>query len=148
MHCARYRKVISIVLNIEELLNRSAELAKALAEVLTLSPNDDSARTTASSTLCGVSFEHAESVRILIATGNFTSSLGILRMQYEALVMSQTIRSSNGLLVITGMMLVILSGDSRHSGRVLAIQQHFADCCPNLASPHNPSLKETDESAP
>lgn len=216
--------------NIEELLNRSAELAEVLAEFLTLSPYDDSARTTSSRTLCGVSFEHAESARILIANGNFTSSLGVLRMQYDALVkavwvlyaasdslvgklqnelnhetaksadkmplltemlgeldgkapaqaispllefkeyswkplssyihggihaitrhskgyptplLSQAVRSSNGLLVMTGMMLVILSRDSRHSGRMLSIQQRFADCCPNLASPHNSSLQGT-----
>jgi hypothetical protein len=224
-----------VVLSIEELLNRSAELAEVLAEFLTLSPNDDSARITASGTLCGVSFEHAESVRILIGTGNFTSSLGVLRMQYEALVkavwvlyaasdssvgklqselnhetaksadkmplmtamlgeldgkapaqaispllefkeyswkplssyihggihaitrhgkgypaplLSQTVKSSNGLLVMTGMMLAILCGDSRHSGRILAIQQLFSDCCPNLASPHNTSLKGTAEARP
>lgn len=208
--------------NIEVLLNRSAELAEVLADFLTLAPYDDSAKITSSRTLCGVSFEHAESVRILISTGNFTSSLGVLRMQYEALVkavwalysasdtsisklqselnhetakwadkvpslseilveldgkapaqalgpllefkeyswkplssyihggvhaisrhnegypiqlLSQTLRSSNGLLLMTGMMLVILSGDSRQSGKIPTIQQRFANCCPDL-HPH------------
>ena len=40
----------------------------------------------ASIVLCGVAFEHAESAKVLIAAGNFTSALGLLRMQYEALV--------------------------------------------------------------
>lgn len=220
---------MSLVVNsAEELLNRSSELAVILADFLTLTPYKDSARITSSRTLCGVSFEHAESVRILIATGNFTSSLGVLRMQYEALVkavwilyaasessigklqselnhetakradkvpslsemlgeldgkapsqaispllefkeyswkplssyihggihainrhgkgyptplLSQAARSSNGLLIMTGMMLVIMSGDSRHSGRISAIQKRFADCLPNLAPTHNNSFQ-------
>lgn len=207
-----------IVSDAAELLSRSNELAEALGEFLTLMPNDNSARITSSRTLCGVSFEHAESVRILIATGNFTSSLGVLRMQYEALVkamwiryaasessvsklafelnhetakradkvpqlsdmlgeldgkapkqaidpllefkeyswkplssyihgglhaldrhskgypvslLSQAARSSNGLLMMTGMMLVILSGDARHSGNISSIGRRFADCLPD-----------------
>jgi hypothetical protein len=219
-----------IVIDAKEFLSRSTELAEALADFLTLAPYDNSARVTSSRTLCGVSFEHAESVRILIATGNFTSSLGVLRMQYEALVkamwilyaasensvsklmselnheaakradnvpplsemlgelegkapeqaigpllefkeyswkplssyihgglhaldrhskgypaplLSQAARSSNGLLTMTGMMLVILSGDTRHSGKISSIQRRFADCLPNLAPSHNTSLQGT-----
>jgi hypothetical protein len=205
--------------NFEDLLTRSTELAETVAEFLMLSPYESSAKITTSRTLCEVSFEHAESVRILISTGNFTSSLGVLRMQYESLVkavwalyaasdtslkklqselnnesakwadkvpplseilselegkappqavgplrefkeyswkplssyihggihaisrrskgypkplLEQAVRSSNGLLLMTGMNLVILSGDSSHSGKVAAIQKRFADCCPNL----------------
>jgi len=36
--------------------------------------------------MCSVAFEHAESVKVLIASGNFTSALGLVRLQYEALV--------------------------------------------------------------
>lgn len=215
--------------NIVELLHRSDELTAELTVFLALSPYDNSARVTSSRTLCGVSFEHAESVRVLISTGNFTSSLGVLRMQYEALVkavwalyaasdntisklqsdlnaetakwsdkvpllneilvelegkappqvigpllefkeyswkplssyihggihaitrhgkgyptelLSQAIRSSNGLQVMAGMMLVILSGDGKQQGKISGIQQRFADCCPNL-NPHNPTLQGT-----
>jgi hypothetical protein len=39
---------------------------------------------------------------------------------YPAPLLSQAMRSSNGLLVMTGMMLVILSGDGRHAGRIPA----------------------------
>lgn len=214
------------MLNMENLLNRSEELFVELAEFLTLPSHHGAARNASSRILCGVSFEHAESVRILISTGNFTSSLGILRMQYDALVkaiwtlyaasdgtviklqseltaetvkwadkmptlsemldeiegkapaqavgpllefkeyswkplssyihggihaitrhskgyptelLSQAIRSSNGLQVMTGMMLVILSGDSSQSGKISKIQQRFSDCCPNL-NPHNTPL--------
>jgi len=34
--------------------------------------------------MCSVAFEHAESLKMLIASGNFTSALGLLRLQYEA----------------------------------------------------------------
>lgn len=205
--------------SIDELLKRSAELTEVLARFLMLAPPDDSARITSSRTLCAVSFEHAASLQILASAGHFTSSLGALRMQYEALVkavwalygasdtsiaklqselndqtaksadrvpslgemlselegkapaqavgpliefkdyswktlssyvhggihaiyrhkggypvplLSQAIRSSNGLLMMAGMMLVILTGDPKHSGKISAIQQRFADCCPSL----------------
>ena len=208
--------------DIADLLRQSDELATELSALLEL-PTDNSPRVTASRTLCGVSFEHSESVRILITTGNFTSSLGMLRMQYEALVkaiwanyaasensisklqcslnhetvkwadkiphlsellaelqgkapaqalgplnefkeyswkplssyihggihaitrhgkgypinlLAQAVRSSNGLQVMTGMMLVILSGDSRQQGRLFKIQHQFANCCPAM-NPHN-----------
>ena len=34
--------------------------------------------------MCSVAFEHAESIKVLIAAGNFTSAIGLLRLQYEA----------------------------------------------------------------
>lgn len=213
--------------DIVDLLHRSDELSAELAAFLDLPTYDNSARISSSRTLCGVSFEHAESVRVLISTGNFTSSLGVLRMQYESLVkavwslyaasdntisklqcdlnaetakwadkvpllneilvelegkappqaigpllefkeyswkplssyihggihaitrhgkgyptelLSEAVRSSNGLQVMAGMMLVILSGDSRQQGKIPGIQQRFADCCPNL-NPHNTALQ-------
>ena len=36
--------------------------------------------------MCSVSLEHAESLKILIASGNFTSALGLLRLQFESYV--------------------------------------------------------------
>ncbi|HBK5922074.1 TPA: hypothetical protein LMR99_004680 [Vibrio alginolyticus] len=36
--------------------------------------------------MCSVSLEHAESLKILLATRNFTSALGLLRLQFESLV--------------------------------------------------------------
>ena len=173
-----------------------------------------------------MSFEHAESVRILTATGNFTSSLGVLRMQYEALVkafwtlysasdeavdklqaelthtsakaadkmptlsemlavlsgkvppqathpllefkdyswkplssyihggihaihrhsrgypvalLCQAAKSSNGLLIMAAMLLVILSGDSRQTGKIRLLQQQFADCLPDVPQCYSPS---------
>lgn len=36
--------------------------------------------------MCSIAFEHAESAKMLIASGNFTSATGLVRLQYEALV--------------------------------------------------------------
>lgn len=36
--------------------------------------------------MCGVSLEHAESLKILLVSGNFTSAVSLLRLQYESLV--------------------------------------------------------------
>jgi hypothetical protein len=214
-------------ISLEYLFKKSSELAEALEPFLALTPYDNSARISSSRTMCGVSLEHAESVRILIATGNFTSSLGVLRMQYDALVKAlwllyaasessvdklmselthegakradkapglsemlgaldgnaprqavapllefkeyswkplssyihggihainrhsngypvplliQAVTSSNGLSIMTGMMLVILSGDTRHSGKIPSLQERFADCLPTPATSHSTSL--------
>lgn len=208
-----------IVHNLENLLNRSKKLSAELADFLMLRTYDESERIQSSRILCGVSFEHAESVRMLISNGNFTSSLGILRMQYDALVKSmwtfyaatdiavsklhyelnaeiaksadklpslsemleslqekgpaqavgsllnfkecswkplssyihggihaitrhskgypeglltQAVKSSNGLQLMTSMMLIVLSGDTRQLQKVSIIQQRFFDCYPPL----------------
>ena len=36
--------------------------------------------------MCSIAFEHAESAKMLIAAGNFTSATALVRLQYEALV--------------------------------------------------------------
>lgn len=68
------------------MLKRSAELEKVLTDLLKITYLDNSARAESSNIMCSVSFEHAESAKILLATRNFTSALGLLRMQYESLV--------------------------------------------------------------
>lgn len=207
------------IVNIADLLLQSDKLASELSVFLELPPYDNSPRIISSHTLCGVSSEHSESVRILISKGNFTSSLGVLRMQYEALVKAiwalyaasdnsisklqsnlnaenakradripplqellvelegkaptqllvplyefkeyswkplssyihggihaisrhgkgypvelliQAVRFTNALQVMTGAMLVILSGDTKQQGRITEIQHKFANCCPAL----------------
>ncbi|MBA3756679.1 MAG: hypothetical protein H0X02_10800 [Nitrosomonas sp.] len=169
--------------------------------------------------MCGVAFEHAESVKMLIASGNFTSAIGLLRLQYEAFVkavwllyaapdqsvtmlmseftqdnakktdnlpllsemlknldgkapkeamspilefkenswkplssyvhggihalhrhsrgypiplLDQVLKASNGLSVMGGMLLVVLSGDQTQSGRIRKINEEFLDCLPEL----------------
>lgn len=68
------------------LLARSAALHGMLSEFLGLTPSVVGSRSRVSRVMCGISYEHAESVKILTASGNFTSSAGLLRLQYEASV--------------------------------------------------------------
>jgi len=169
--------------------------------------------------MCSVAFEHAESVKVLIASGNFTSALGLVRLQYEALVRAmwllysasdmavsklmselttetakkadklpmlsemlqkldgkapkeamlqlyefkkyswkplssyihggihavnrhskgypkplllQALKASNGVSIMAGMLLVILSGDRRQSERIPSLQREFVKCLPEF----------------
>jgi hypothetical protein len=72
--------------SLDDVLARSAELEAVLAPFLELPIVGASDRLKATRGMCGVAFEHAESIKILIATRNFTSALGLVRLQYEALV--------------------------------------------------------------
>ncbi len=71
---------------LKNLLRRSAVLERYLFKFMELSADDSSNRTTSSRIMCGVAFEHAQSIKLLIVSGNFTSAIGLLRLQYEALV--------------------------------------------------------------
>jgi len=68
------------------LLSRSAELEAALNAFLGLKLFNGSPRFIGCRILCSVALEHAESAKILLVSGNFTSAVGLLRLQYEALV--------------------------------------------------------------
>lgn len=186
---------------------------------LDLATYDDSDRIMSSKIMCSVAFEHAESVKVLIASGNFTSALGLVRLQYEALVRAmwllysasdmavsklmselttetakkadklpmlsemlqkldgkapkeamlqlyefkkyswkplssyihggihavnrhskgypkplllQALKASNGVSIMAGMLLVILSGDRRQSERIPSLQREFVKCLPEF----------------
>ncbi|MGB3918304.1 hypothetical protein J9253_01220 [Thiothrix litoralis] len=71
---------------LKNLLWRSIELELRLLRFMQLNRADQTDRTTSSRIMCGIGFEHAESVKMLIAGGNFTSAISLLRLQYEALV--------------------------------------------------------------
>ncbi|MCG9747562.1 hypothetical protein [Shewanella sp. Isolate8] len=70
----------------DALLLRSAEFEKLMTEYLTIPPAIASKKSQAARIMCSVAFEHSESIKILLATGNFTSATGLLRLQFEALV--------------------------------------------------------------
>src|SRR5690606_19375736 len=72
--------------DLNSLLSRSADLQETLASFLGLSLSTEGPRSRVSRVMCGISYEHAESVKILTASGNFTSAVGLLRLQYEATV--------------------------------------------------------------
>ena len=44
--------------------------------------------------MCSIAFEHAESAKMLVATGNFTSAISLVRLQYEALVLATSFFSA------------------------------------------------------
>lgn len=73
-------------MDLNKTLMESAKLDERLQEFHLPSNRPGPERERCSAILCGVAFEHAESVKILLASGNFTSATGLLRLQYEALV--------------------------------------------------------------
>jgi hypothetical protein len=199
-------------------LGRSLELENALLGFLSINERLSNKRVKASKILCTIFFEHSESIKILISTGNLTSATGLVRLQYEALVRAmwllyaasdvavdklmaeltnesaqkannlpmlsemltklegkapevamdalnefkqyswkalssyvhggihgisrhskgypveqliQLLKISNGLLIMAGMLLVILSGDTNQKGNIPSIQMMFKDCLPD-----------------
>lgn len=67
-------------------LARSVELEGAIAGLIEATYPDTRKRIKSGRILCCVSIEHAQSLKALVALGNFTSAVGLLRLQYEALV--------------------------------------------------------------
>lgn len=207
-----------ILYSLNEQLAQSAELESKLVEFLSLQAFTTEKRIKGSRILCSVVYEHSESVKILISTGNLTSATGLVRLQYEALVRAmwllyaasdvavdklmaeltnesarkannlpmlsemltklegkapevamdalnefkqyswkalssyvhggihaisrhskgypveqliQLLKTSNGLLIMAGMMLVILSGDTNQKGKIPTLQMKFKDCLPD-----------------
>lgn len=57
------------------------------------------------------------------------------REGYPITLLMDVARSSNALLTMTGMMLAIIKGDAKITGRMRGIQRDFADCLPVLL-PH------------
>ena len=183
--------------------------------------SDKSQRRQSSKILCSVSSEHAESAKMLIASGNFTSAIGLVRLQYETMVramwllyaandlsisklmsefiednvkkannipmlsemliklegkapkeamdlllefkeyswkplssfihggihaihrhskgyplplLTQVLKASNGVSIMTGMLLIILSEDPFQKGKIPKIQHQFAECLPNVVN--------------
>jgi hypothetical protein len=204
--------------SLNEQLSQSAKLESKLVEFLSLQAFKTEKRIKGSRILCSVVYEHSESVKILISTGNLTSATGLVRLQYEALVRAmwllyaasdvavdklmaeltnesarkannlpmlsemltklegkapevamdalnefkqyswkalssyvhggihaisrhskgypveqliQLLKTSNGLLIMAGMMLVILSGDTNQKGKIPTLQMKFKDCLPD-----------------
>jgi hypothetical protein len=205
--------------SINKLLKRSLELETALTKLIKLKPYENSDRAESSRIMCSVAFEHAESLKMLISTGNFTSAIGLLRLQYEALtramwlfyaasdiavsklmnelnqessrksqnlpmlsemlkkledkapkvaldqllefreyswkplssyihggihavqrhskgypapLLFQSVKASNGVSVMVGMLLIILSEDITKSGLIPQVQREYLDCLPDL----------------
>jgi len=205
--------------SINELLKQSAELEETLIGFFKLKTFDESKRLQSSKIMCGISFEHAESAKMLVASGNFTSAIGLVRLQYESVVRAmwllysasdiavsklmneftnenikkanklpllsemlsklegkapkeamdmllefkeyswkplssfvhggihaihrhskgypiplliQVLKISNGVSVMTAMLLIILSGEKSQSGKMRKIQENYSGCLPDF----------------
>lgn len=208
-----------MMVELNKVLMESARLDERLGVFLLPSDLQGPERERCCAILCAVAFEHAESLKILLANGNFTSATGLLRLQYEAFVramwvvhgasdlvvgklmsdltaesaqaanklpmlsemldsldgkvpkevrdqllefrdyswkplnsfvhggihvierhgkgyppelLDQVLRISNGISVMVAMLLVILSGNPMHKGKIPAIQLEFSACLPDV----------------
>jgi hypothetical protein len=204
--------------SLDYFLSRSLELENDLLGFLSINERLSDKRVKASKVLCTIVYEHSESVKMLVSTGNLTSATGLVRLQYEALVRAmwllyaasdvavdklmaeltnesaqkanklpmlsemltklegkapevamdalnefkqyswkalssyvhggihaisrhskgypveqliQLLKISNGLLIMAGMLLIILSGDTNQKGKIPSIQMKFKDCLPD-----------------
>lgn len=74
--------------DIDLLLSRSAKLESRLIEAMNIPLSQKTSREKLAITMCTISFEHAESLKMLIAARHFTSAVALLRVQYEAIARS------------------------------------------------------------
>jgi hypothetical protein len=70
----------------DQLLSRSADFEDFVNGLLVHPAAQQSKRTEGARILCAVVMEHALSIKLLMHSHAFTSALGLLRLQYEALV--------------------------------------------------------------
>lgn len=71
-----------------QLLARSAEYEDVMYEYHSLPTPDKSQKAKLAKIMCSISFEHSQSLKMLLASGNFTSAVCLLRLQYESYVRS------------------------------------------------------------
>lgn len=69
-----------------QLLARSAEYEDTMYEYYLLPTPDTSLKARLAKVMCSISFEHSQSLKMLLASGNFTSAVCLLRLQYESYV--------------------------------------------------------------
>jgi len=70
----------------DTLLMSSANFEAEVINILELPSYDNSEKIRLSKLMCSVALEHAESFKILLSAGNFTSAIGMLRSQFECYV--------------------------------------------------------------
>jgi hypothetical protein len=70
--------------SIEKTLERSNALHAIIMDEVYSNEHDNSFRDTLTKCLSGISFEHSNSLMILMATNNYTTAVSLLRLQYEA----------------------------------------------------------------
>lgn len=70
--------------NFEKTYVRSNELHTVFTRKIYLFENEKDIRSVLTKSLAGISFEHSNSIMQLMATGNYTTAVALLRLQYEA----------------------------------------------------------------
>ena len=205
-------------MDLNQTLLESAKLDERLHEFCLFDNLNAPEKVRCAAILCRVAIHHAESIKLLLASGKFTSATGLMRLQYESLVRAfwvryaakdgfvtkqmaelsvksarvankmpmlsemlkslhekvpqelidqlleikeyswkplssfihggihaidrnrrgyplplllQLLKNSNGISTMAAMLLVILSNNPSHKGKLPAIQLEFADCLPD-----------------
>lgn len=75
-------------MNLDDTLEESDSLAEELRELVNLPLCNDTARVSIADVACSLSFEHWDSVRLLLAAGLLSSALVVHRSQFEAVLRS------------------------------------------------------------
>lgn len=101
-----------------ELLKRSVELDTILNKLFNLRLYNDAERIRASRIMCSVAFEHAESVKMLLATHNFTSAIGLIRLQYEAFVRALWLCYAASDLAVSNLMAELTHESSKKADKI------------------------------
>lgn len=113
-------------MDLNKTLMESARLDERLQEFLLPANQPVPERERCSAILCGVALEHAESVKILLAAGNFTSATGLLRLQYEGLVRAMWIFYAASDLIV-GKMMSDLTTESARVANNLPMMSEMLD---------------------
>ncbi len=113
-------------MDLNKTLMESAKLDERLQVFLMPAGLAAPERERCSAVLCGVVFEHAESVKILLASENFTSATGLVRLQYEALVRALWIFHAASDLVV-GKMMSELTAESARVANNLPMMSEMLD---------------------
>ena len=74
----------STIFYLEKTLKRSDQLHTLIKQEIYLFDHDISITNVLTKSLSGISFEHSNSIMVLMTTKNYTTAVSLLRLQYEA----------------------------------------------------------------
>ncbi len=102
----------------DTLLSESAQLEGELMEFFGIQTFQNSKRYKASKILCGIIFEHAQSSKMLIASGNFSSAISLVRLQYEGLVRAMWLLYSASDIAVEQLMAELTNENSKRAEKL------------------------------
>lgn len=121
--------------DLNELLSESLKLDAALQEFIPAVHPSVPKRERCSAILCSVVFEHAESIKMLLASWHFTSAVGLLRLQYESLVRALWIHHAASDNMVEKL-LADLTADSARVANKLPMLREMLDALEGKAHPN------------